>query len=74
MSGEGKERGLTRRDFIKSVSVAAAAGGAMSVGLPREAEAAKKLKIGFMAPFTGPASRTGDMHRKGVEMALEDAR
>jgi len=74
MSGEGKERGMTRRDFIKSVSVAAAAGGAMSAGLPREAEAAKKLKIGFMAPFTGPASRTGDMHRKGVEMALEDAR
>lgn len=32
------------------------------------------LKIGIMAPFTGPSSRTGDGFRKGAEMALEDAR
>lgn len=74
MSEEKRERGLTRRDFMKSVGVAAAAGGALSMALPKEAHAARKLKIGFMAPYTGPASRTGDMHRKGVEMALEEAR
>jgi len=74
MSEEKKDKGLTRRDFMKSVGVAAAAGGTLSMALPKKAHAAKTLKIGFMAPYTGPASRTGDLHRKGVEMALEDAR
>jgi len=74
MSEEKKTKGLTRRDFMKSVGVAAAAGGTLSMALPKKAHAAKTLKIGFMAPYTGPASRTGDLHRKGVEMALEDAR
>ena len=71
---EEEKKGISRRDFMKSVSAAAVAGSALSMALPKEAHAAKKLKIGFMAPYTGPASRTGDMHRKGVEMALEEAR
>ena len=74
MTEETKDAGLSRRDFIKTVGVAAAAGTAISAALPKEAHAAKKLKVGFMAPYTGPASRTGDMHRKGVEMALEEAK
>ena len=71
---EEEKKGLSRRDFMKSMGAVAVAGSAISMALPKEAHAAKKLKIGFMAPYTGPASRTGDMHRKGVEMALEEAR
>ena len=71
---EERKEGLTRRDFMKSVSVAAAAGTVLSAGLPKDAHAAKNLKIGFMGPFTGPASRTGDAFKRGIEMALEDAR
>ncbi len=74
MSEDKKDRGVTRRDFMKTVGAAAAAGGALSMAIPKEAHAAKTLRIGFMAPYTGPASRTGDLHRKGVEMALEEAR
>ncbi|MBW2057603.1 MAG: ABC transporter substrate-binding protein [Deltaproteobacteria bacterium] len=74
MADEEREKGMTRRDFVKTVGVAAAAGGVLSVGLPKEAQAAKKLKIGFMGPFTGPASRTGDQFKRGIKMALEDAR
>lgn len=59
---------------MKTAGMAAAAGIILAMNLPTEAHAAKTLKIGFMAPYTGPASRTGDMHRKGVEMALEEAR
>ena len=69
-----EEKGITRRDFVKSVGVAAAAGTVLSAGLPKEAHAAKKLKIGFMGPFTGPASRTGDQFKRGIKMALEEAR
>ena len=32
------------------------------------------LKIGSFGPFTGPASRTGDEIKNGVNLALEDAR
>ena len=74
MSEEKKEEGISRRDFMKTAGMAAAAGSVLAMGLPKNAHAAKTLKIGFMAPFTGPASRTGDMHRMGVEMALEEAR
>lgn len=74
MTEEQNDTGLSRRDFIKTVGMAAAATSAVSMVVPEDAFAAKKLKVGFMGPFTGPASRTGDMHRKGVEMALEDAR
>ena len=74
MSEDKKRTGMTRREFVKAVGAAAVVGSALTAGLPKEAHAAKTLKIGFMAPFTGPASRTGDMHRKGVEMGLAEAR
>ncbi len=74
MTEEKNESGLSRRDFIKTMGMAAAATSALGVTMPKDAHAANTLKVGFMGPFTGPASRTGDMHRKGVEMALEDAR
>ncbi len=74
MSEEKKDQGISRRDFMKTAGMAAAAGSVLAVGISKNADAAKTLKVGFMAPYTGPASRTGDMHRMGVEMALEEAR
>ncbi|GAG18394.1 unnamed protein product, partial [marine sediment metagenome] len=71
---EERKEGMTRRDFVKTVGMAAVAGGALTAGLPKNAHAATKLKIGFMGPFTGPASRTGDAFKRGIKMALEDAR
>ncbi len=74
MTEEKKENGISRRDFMKTVGMAAAASSALSASLPKDALAAKKLKIGFMGPFTGPASRTGDQFKRGINMALEEAR
>jgi ABC-type branched-subunit amino acid transport system substrate-binding protein len=73
MSEEIKDKGISRRDFMKTAGMAAALGSTLSIGIPKKAHAAKTLKIGFMAPFTGPASRTGDQFKRGIEMALEDA-
>ena len=67
MEEEEKEKGMTRRDFVKTVGAAAAAGSVLSMGLPKGAHAAKTLKIGFMGPFTGPASRTGDAFKRGFD-------
>jgi branched-chain amino acid transport system substrate-binding protein len=74
MTQEKKETGMTRREFVKTVGTAAVAASAITSALPKNVHAASKLKIGFMAPFTGPASRTGDQFKRGIEMALEDAR
>ena len=74
MSEEKKDQGISRRDFMKTAGMAAAAGSVLTMGLPKDAHAAKTLKIGFMGPFTGPASRTGDQFKRGIEMALEDAK
>lgn len=74
MSEEIKDRGISRRDFMKTAGMAAALGSTLSIGFPKKAQAANSLKIGFMAPFTGPASRTGDQFKRGIEMALEDAK
>jgi branched-chain amino acid transport system substrate-binding protein len=74
MSEEKKDQGISRRDFMKTAGMAAAAGSVLTMGLPKDAHAAKTLKIGFMGPYTGPASRTGDQFKRGIEMALEDAK
>ena len=74
MTQDKKETGITRREFVKTVGAAAVAASALSTALPKNADAASKLKIGFMGPFTGPASRTGDQFKRGIEMALEEAR
>lgn len=73
------KKGITRRELLRTLVAATAAGVVTSNLTPlgygvKKAWAGETLKIGFMAPFTGPASRTGDMHRKGIMMALEDAR
>jgi branched-chain amino acid transport system substrate-binding protein len=74
MTKEKKVNGMTRREFVKTVGAAAVVGSALSMSIPKEAHAASKLKIGFMGPFTGPASRTGDQFKRGIEMALEEAK
>jgi branched-chain amino acid transport system substrate-binding protein len=74
MTEEKNKKGMTRREFVKTVGAAAVVGSALSMSLPKEAHAATKLKIGFMGPFTGTASRTGDAFKRGINMALEDAR
>jgi len=74
MTQEKNENGMTRREFVKTVGTAAVAASALTSALPKNADAASKLKIGFMGPFTGPASRTGDQFKRGIEMALEEAR
>jgi branched-chain amino acid transport system substrate-binding protein len=74
MTKEKNKEGMTRREFVKTVGAAAMVGSALSMSLPKEAHAASKLKIGFMGPFTGTASRTGDAFKRGINMALEDAR
>ncbi len=74
MVKEKNETGITRRELLKGATAAVATGAIITASSPKKAHASNKLKIGFMAPFTGPASRTGDMHRMGVTMALDDAR
>jgi len=74
MSEEKKDQGISRRDFMKTAGLAAAAGSVLTMGLPKDVHAAETLKIGFMGPYTGPASRTGDQFKRGIEMALEDAK
>ena len=74
MTEPKKEKGMTRREFVQTVGAAAVVGSALTMTIPKEAHAARSLKIGFMGPFTGPASRTGDQFKRGIEMALEDAK
>lgn len=64
--------GLSRRDVL----AAAGAGAALLVapGALRAQQSGERIAIGVMGPFTGPAIRTGDAFKKGVQMALEDAR
>jgi branched-chain amino acid transport system substrate-binding protein len=64
---------LSRRRFLETTAAASAASAAFMVASPA-LRAEGPLKIGCKGPFTGPASRTGDEFKKGVELALEDAR
>ena len=67
--------GLSRRDFLESAGIGAAGAAMLLVARPLRVQAADgTVKIGVMAPFTGPASRTGDAFKKGVTMAIEDAK
>ena len=71
--------GLSRRGFLETVGGLGAVGSLMvimpsALRAQEAGEAGEPVKVGVMGPFTGPASRTGDDVRKGVEMALEGAR
>jgi branched-chain amino acid transport system substrate-binding protein len=65
--------GISRRRLLETSAAATAAFLVASSAL-RAQGTAQPLKIGSMGPFTGPASRTGDEIKNGVQLALEDAR
>jgi branched-chain amino acid transport system substrate-binding protein len=67
---------VSRRRFIEVAGRAGTASAAFLVASAawRAHAAGEPLKIGSMGPFTGPASRTGDEFKNGVQLALEDAR
>jgi hypothetical protein len=50
MTEQKNEKGMTRREFVKTVGAAAVVGSALTAGLPKEAHAAKTLKVGFRGP------------------------
>lgn len=66
--------GFSRRRFLQATGAAGLAGSLMAI-VPRRVRAQSgPVTIGVMAPFTGPAGRTGDAFRKGTKLALEHAR
>lgn len=81
--GNAKKSGISRRDLVRNASIAGAAGllagGAGGYFLaPRGgtagggAAAGGKIKIGIVAPVTGPYSGDGQEMVRGAEMAVED--
>jgi branched-chain amino acid transport system substrate-binding protein len=65
---------LSRRGFIERAGAASAASAAFLLATTALRAQEGPLKIGSMGPFTGPASRTGDEIKNGVNLALEDAK
>ena len=67
MLGRFTKRGVTRRTFLQSTAAAAAA-----TSLPRLANAQDKvIKIGFLAPLTGPVAAWGKPGLDGCEIWAE---
>ena len=66
------------RDMMSAGTIAVAAGAlafsALTAGWTGSTAADDAIKIGVMAPFTGPAARTGEQFKHAYEMLLEDAR
>jgi branched-chain amino acid transport system substrate-binding protein len=56
---------MTRRTLL------GAAAGAALVG-PRAFAQAKEVKVGFIAPLSGPWARQGELMKKGADLAIED--
>lgn len=65
--------GLNRRQLLASVPVGLMAATA-SFGAWSASADTGPIKIGCLAPFTGPSSRTGENIRQATMMAIEDAR
>lgn len=58
----------SKRKMLAASSAALAAGAAPAIARAQ----AKEVKIGLIVPLTGPWARSGDLMRKGAEMAIED--
>ena len=58
----------SKRKMLTASSAAIAAGAAPAIARAQ----AKEVKIGLIVPLTGPWARSGDLMRKGAEMAIED--
>jgi branched-chain amino acid transport system substrate-binding protein len=59
---------ITKRYFISAV----AAVGAVIVAAPASAQQPTELKVGLIAPFSGPNARSGALMKAGAELAVED--
>ena len=58
----------SKRKMLAASSAALAAGAAPAIARAQ----AKEVKIGLIVPLTGPWARSGDLMRKGAEMAIGD--
>jgi len=58
----------SKRKMLTASSAVIAAGAAPAIARAQ----AKEVKIGLIVPLTGPWARSGDLMRKGAEMAIED--
>jgi branched-chain amino acid transport system substrate-binding protein len=59
---------ITKRHFIGAV----AAVGAAIMTAPASAQQPTELKVGLVAPFSGPNARSGALMKAGAELAVED--
>lgn len=62
---------LTRRDFSRTVIRGAASALAVSI-VPSYARAATPLKIGLLAPLSGPLTRVGETNRNCAALAVDE--
>jgi len=62
---------MNRRDFSRTVLLGAAASLAAST-VPRYARAAEPLKIGLLAPLSGPLTRVGQTNRNCAALAVDE--
>ncbi|ACD14589.1 MULTISPECIES: ABC transporter substrate-binding protein [Burkholderiaceae] len=62
---------MNRRDFSRTVLLGAAASLAAST-VPRLARAATPLKIGLLAPLSGPLTRVGQTNRNCAALAVDE--
>jgi branched-chain amino acid transport system substrate-binding protein len=58
----------SKRKMLAASSAALAAGAAPAIARAQ----AREVKIGLIVPLTGPWARSGDLMRKGAELAIED--
>jgi branched-chain amino acid transport system substrate-binding protein len=67
---------VSRRRFLEVAGKTGTASAAFLIASAawRAEAAGEPLKLGSLGPFTGPASRTGDEIKNGVNLAVEDAR
>ncbi|MFC6139907.1 ABC transporter substrate-binding protein [Paraburkholderia silvatlantica] len=62
---------MNRRDFSRTMLMGAAASLAAST-VPRFARAAEPLKIGLLAPLSGPLTRVGQTNRNCAALAVDE--
>jgi branched-chain amino acid transport system substrate-binding protein len=67
------KKGMTRRNFLKTASAAAAAAGTSTIFAPAILRAQQQpIKIGHLVPLTGFLSPMGDYASKAGKLAIEE--
>src|SRR3989440_5246861 len=64
-------RHIRQRAVLCTVAAALAALG-LAVSAPAVLAQAKEVKVGLIAPLSGPWARQGDLMVKGAQMAIDD--